>query len=184
MQSMDKHVFYFQNGSCNFLGLGNPDVFEFRIYKDLFLKSISVNVGGGGAFIQFKVWFLSFQMTEMLTGSRESDGLKYADSQVAMAMGRLSASQMSSPLGNGTIPSWKKCRMPKAWKQDPDPKIKPCLMAWAALPVATHWGSVGLEWSRCDDTDRAQSSHPQNEHLSCAPPGPVTLWGLEQWLTS
>ena len=44
---MDKHVFYFQNGSCNFLRLGNPDVFEFRIYKDLFLKSISVEVGGG-----------------------------------------------------------------------------------------------------------------------------------------
>lgn len=45
---MDKQVFYFQNGSCNFLRLGNPDVFEFRIYKDLFLKSISVKVRGGG----------------------------------------------------------------------------------------------------------------------------------------
>lgn len=44
---MDKHVFYFQNGSCNFLRLGNPDVFEFRKYKDLFFKSVSVKVGGG-----------------------------------------------------------------------------------------------------------------------------------------
>lgn len=47
MQSMDKHVFYFQNGSCNFLRLGNPDGFEFRIYQDLFLKSISAKVGRG-----------------------------------------------------------------------------------------------------------------------------------------
>lgn len=44
---MGKHVFYFQDGSCNFLRLGNPDVFEFRIYKDLFLKSISVKARGG-----------------------------------------------------------------------------------------------------------------------------------------
>lgn len=45
---MGKHVFYFQNGSCNFLRLGNPDGFEFRIYQDLFLKSISAKVGQGG----------------------------------------------------------------------------------------------------------------------------------------
>lgn len=51
---MDKHVFYFQNGSCNFLRLGNPDGFEFRIYQDLFLKSISVKVGrGGGSGVSF-----------------------------------------------------------------------------------------------------------------------------------
>lgn len=135
---MDKHVFYFQNGSCNFLGPGNPDVFEFRIYKDLFLKSISVNVGGGGAFIQFKVYLLCFQMTEMLTGSRESGGLKYADSHRSMATESLSASQMSSPLRNATIPSWKKYRMLKARKRDPDAKIKLPSMAWAALPTATH----------------------------------------------
>lgn len=43
---MDKHDFYFQDGSCNFLRLGNADGFEFRMYKDLFIKSISLKVGG------------------------------------------------------------------------------------------------------------------------------------------
>lgn len=41
--------FIFRMG-VNFLRLGNPDGFEFRIYKDLFLKSISVEAGGGRAF--------------------------------------------------------------------------------------------------------------------------------------
>lgn len=86
---MDKRVFYFQNGTCNFLRLGNPDVFEFRIFKVFFKEYFTK--GKKSFFFSWKFnlsvcrWNSELS-AQMSAGTGANKGLKYVDSHRTIAV--------------------------------------------------------------------------------------------------